>query len=182
MGFEHGMSRRTLVTLAVCLLAMPELVGARPRAPAPPRGPARTGAARPSTPAPPSTDAPPRVAAKASLRYLGLGADHVGPSAQLGGDGEDDAREALATAGKYDEAIEQPRRQQKQRQTAGVSPAARARFWGLIRQIAGSGKTVFVTTHYMDEAEQCGRIALMNTGRLIALDAPDALKAVTAKK
>lgn len=90
MGFEHGMSRRTLVTLAVCLLAMPELVGARPRAPAPPRGPARTGAARPSTPAPPSTDAPPRVAAKASLRYLGLGADHVGPSAQLGGDGEDD--------------------------------------------------------------------------------------------
>ena len=61
--------------------------------------------------------------------------------------------------------------------TAGVSPAARARFWGLIRQIAGSGKTVFVTTHYMDEAEQCGRIALMNTGRLIALDAPDALKA-----
>lgn len=60
--------------------------------------------------------------------------------------------------------------------TAGVSPAARARFWGLIRAIAGSGKTVFVTTHYMDEAEQCGRIALMRDGKLIALDAPEGLK------
>jgi ABC-2 type transport system ATP-binding protein len=61
--------------------------------------------------------------------------------------------------------------------TAGVAPAARARFWGLIRRIAGTGKTVFVTTHYMDEAEQCGRIALMRSGRLIALDSPDGLKA-----
>jgi ABC-2 type transport system ATP-binding protein len=60
--------------------------------------------------------------------------------------------------------------------TAGVAPAARARFWGLIRRIAGAGKTVFVTTHYMDEAEQCGRIALMRTGRLIALDSPAGLK------
>jgi ABC-2 type transport system ATP-binding protein len=61
--------------------------------------------------------------------------------------------------------------------TAGVAPAARARFWTLIRKIAASGKTVFVTTHYMDEAEQCGRIALMRAGRLIALDEPEALKA-----
>jgi ABC-2 type transport system ATP-binding protein len=60
--------------------------------------------------------------------------------------------------------------------TAGVAPAARARFWGLIRRIAGSGKTVFVTTHYMDEAEQCGRIALMRAGKLIALDSPAGLK------
>ncbi len=60
--------------------------------------------------------------------------------------------------------------------TAGVAPAARARFWSLIRRIADSGKTVFVTTHYMDEAEQCGRIALMRGGKLIALDAPEALK------
>ena len=60
--------------------------------------------------------------------------------------------------------------------TAGVAPAARARFWRLIRRIADSGKTVFVTTHYMDEAEQCGRIALMRGGKLIALDAPEALK------
>ncbi|TBR17667.1 ABC transporter ATP-binding protein [bacterium] len=60
--------------------------------------------------------------------------------------------------------------------TAGVAPAARARFWGLIRKIAAAGKTVFVTTHYMDEAEQCGRIALMSAGKLVALDAPGTLK------
>src|ERR1700733_3990292 len=60
--------------------------------------------------------------------------------------------------------------------TAGVTPAARARFWALIREIAGRGKTVFVTTHYMDEAEQCGRIALMRSGELIALDTPAGLK------
>ncbi len=60
--------------------------------------------------------------------------------------------------------------------TAGVSPAARAKFWSLIRKIAGSGKTVFVTTHYMDEAEQCTRIALMRDGELIALDSPEDLK------
>jgi ABC-2 type transport system ATP-binding protein len=60
--------------------------------------------------------------------------------------------------------------------TAGVTPASRSRFWSLIRKIAASGKTVFVTTHYMDEAEQCGRIALMRTGALIALDSPDGLK------
>jgi ABC-2 type transport system ATP-binding protein len=60
--------------------------------------------------------------------------------------------------------------------TAGVTPVARQRFWTLIRKIAERGKTVFVTTHYMDEAEQCGRIALMRTGKLIALDTPEKLK------
>jgi ABC-2 type transport system ATP-binding protein len=60
--------------------------------------------------------------------------------------------------------------------TAGVTPASRNKFWNLIRKIAASGKTVFVTTHYMDEAEQCGRIALMRTGELIALDTPSGLK------
>lgn len=60
--------------------------------------------------------------------------------------------------------------------TAGVSPASRARFWALIRKVTALGKTVIVTTHYMDEAEQCGRIALMRTGRLIALDSPAGLK------
>lgn len=60
--------------------------------------------------------------------------------------------------------------------TAGVSPAYRQRFWQLIREVAGTGKTVFVTTHYMDEAEQCGRIALMKEGQLIALDSPENLK------
>lgn len=60
--------------------------------------------------------------------------------------------------------------------TAGVSPASRARFWELIRKVTGLGKTVIVTTHYMDEAEQCGRIALMRAGKLIALDSPAGLK------
>lgn len=60
--------------------------------------------------------------------------------------------------------------------TAGVTPASRARFWALIRQIAQEGKTVFVTTHYMDEAEHCERIGLMREGKLIALDTPRGLK------
>jgi ABC-2 type transport system ATP-binding protein len=60
--------------------------------------------------------------------------------------------------------------------TAGVTPVSRSRFWALIRKIAAAGKTVFVTTHYMDEAEQCGRIALMRSGELIALDTPEGLK------
>lgn len=60
--------------------------------------------------------------------------------------------------------------------TAGVTPAARARFWALIRDLAKLGKTVFVTTHYMDEAEHCERIALMKTGEIVALDTPINLK------
>lgn len=60
--------------------------------------------------------------------------------------------------------------------TAGVSPASRSLFWSLIRRLAKQGKTVFVTTHYMDEAEQCERIALMRDGKIIALDSPDGLK------
>jgi len=60
--------------------------------------------------------------------------------------------------------------------TAGVTPAGRDRFWKLIRQVASRGKTVFVTTHYMDEAEQCGRVGLMREGRLVALDTPAGLK------
>ncbi|MDD5656794.1 MAG: ABC transporter ATP-binding protein [Elusimicrobia bacterium] len=63
--------------------------------------------------------------------------------------------------------------------TAGVAPAARERFWSLIRELSKAGKTVFVTTHYMDEAENCGRIALMRAGRIIALDTPDGLKQAT---
>lgn len=60
--------------------------------------------------------------------------------------------------------------------TAGVTPAARTRFWSLIRRLSTGGKTVFVTTHYMDEAEQCERIALLRAGKLILLDTPSGLK------
>ncbi|HTA75747.1 MAG TPA: ABC transporter ATP-binding protein [bacterium] len=60
--------------------------------------------------------------------------------------------------------------------TAGVSPVFRARFWSIIQGLSKRGKTVFVTTHYMDEAEQCGRIALMRDGRIIANGSPAELK------
>lgn len=60
--------------------------------------------------------------------------------------------------------------------TAGTSPQTRAAFWALIRRLAEMGKTVFVTTHYMDEAEYCGRIALMERGKIIALGTPQELK------
>jgi ABC-2 type transport system ATP-binding protein len=60
--------------------------------------------------------------------------------------------------------------------TAGVDPAARRDFWRLIRELAAAGTTVFVTTHYLDEAEYCRRIGLMVDGRLVALDTPAALK------
>jgi ABC-2 type transport system ATP-binding protein len=60
--------------------------------------------------------------------------------------------------------------------TAGVDPAARRRFWELIRDLASGGTTLFVTTHYMDEAENCRRVGLMVSGRLPALDTPAGLK------
>jgi ABC-2 type transport system ATP-binding protein len=60
--------------------------------------------------------------------------------------------------------------------TAGVDPVARRGFWRLIRGLAREGTTVFVTTHYLDEAEYCARIGLMVDGRLVALDTPAALK------
>ena len=61
--------------------------------------------------------------------------------------------------------------------TSGVDPISRRSFWDLIYQFADAGTTVFVSTHYMEEAEYCHRLALMNRGRLIALDRPAALRA-----
>jgi ABC-2 type transport system ATP-binding protein len=61
--------------------------------------------------------------------------------------------------------------------TSGVDPVARRAFWDLINEMADAGTTVLVTTHYMEEAEHCRRLALMNRGRLIALDSPSALRA-----
>ena len=63
--------------------------------------------------------------------------------------------------------------------TTGVAPMARVRFWSLIKKLAADGKTIFVTTHYMDEAENCDRIALMRAGELIAIDSPANLKKQT---
>jgi ABC-2 type transport system ATP-binding protein len=60
--------------------------------------------------------------------------------------------------------------------TSGVDPVSRRRFWELIYTLADRGTTIFVSTHYMVEAEYCHRLALMNRGRLIALDSPGALR------
>jgi ABC-2 type transport system ATP-binding protein len=60
--------------------------------------------------------------------------------------------------------------------TSGVDPISRRRFWDLIYTLTAQGITVFVTTHYMEEAEYCQRLALMNRGRLIALDTPMQLR------
>jgi ABC-2 type transport system ATP-binding protein len=60
--------------------------------------------------------------------------------------------------------------------TSGVDPISRGRFWDLIASLAADGTTVLVSTHYMEEAEYCHRIGLMNRGRLIALDRPGALR------
>ncbi len=60
--------------------------------------------------------------------------------------------------------------------TGGVDPLTRRQFWELIYESAGKGITVFVTTHYMDEAEYCDRISIMNEGRIVALDTPENLK------
>lgn len=60
--------------------------------------------------------------------------------------------------------------------TSGVDPISRRRFWDLIYTLTEEGITVFVSTHYMEEAEYCHRLALMNRGRLIALDTPARLR------
>ncbi|MEJ2548944.1 MAG: ATP-binding cassette domain-containing protein, partial [Gemmatimonadota bacterium] len=65
--------------------------------------------------------------------------------------------------------------------TSGVDPAARRTFWDLIYEMAESGTTILVSTHYMEEAEYCGRVALMNRGRLIALDRPASLRSSLAE-
>ena len=61
--------------------------------------------------------------------------------------------------------------------TSGVDPLSRRRFWDLIYEMAGRQITVFVTTHYMDEAEYCDRLALIDRGKIIALGTPAELKA-----
>ena len=65
--------------------------------------------------------------------------------------------------------------------TSGVDPEARRAFWDVIYTLAEAGKTVFVSTHYMDEAEHCGRLAILDHGRLLAMDTPTALKREVVK-
>ena len=60
--------------------------------------------------------------------------------------------------------------------TSGVDPLSRRLFWELIQRMSGEGVTIFVTTHYMDEAEYCNRLALMYSGELVALGTPSELR------
>jgi ABC-2 type transport system ATP-binding protein len=60
--------------------------------------------------------------------------------------------------------------------TSGVDPTARRAFWDLIYELAESGVTILVTTHYMDEAEYCERVGVMRDGKLLAMDTPTNLK------
>ena len=72
--------------------------------------------------------------------------------------------------------VHQPRLLFLDEPTSGVDPLARRSFWDLIYQLVEQGVTALVTTHYMDEAEYCGRVGIMRDGRLMALDSPSALR------
>ena len=61
--------------------------------------------------------------------------------------------------------------------TAGVDPVSRREFWRLLYVMSEEGRTIFVTTHYMDEAEHCHRLAFIQRGRLVALGSPESIKA-----
>ena len=61
--------------------------------------------------------------------------------------------------------------------TSGVDPISRRRFWNLIGELAGKGATVLVTTHFLEEAEHCDRIAIIHAGKLAAMGTPSELKA-----
>lgn len=65
--------------------------------------------------------------------------------------------------------------------TSGVSPTSRRSFFNIIQELAAQGTTIIVSTHFMDEAERCNRIAFFAEGRLLAYDSPDNLKTMTIK-
>jgi len=65
--------------------------------------------------------------------------------------------------------------------TSGVDPVSRRKFWELIQQMVSEGITVFVTTHYMDEAEYCNRLVLIDRGRIVAMGTPTELKTRSLK-
>jgi ABC-2 type transport system ATP-binding protein len=73
--------------------------------------------------------------------------------------------------------VHQPRLLFLDEPSSGVDPVARRAFWDLIYRLSGEGITIVVTTHYMDEAEYCQRVGIMQAGKLLALDTPERMKA-----
>ena len=108
-----------------------------------------------------------------AVRQAGLGGKEDRPTGSLPGGWKQ--RLALACA-----VLHRPRVLFLDEPTGGVDPVSRRRFWSLIDALAAEGVTVIVTTHYLDEAEHCSRLALMHAGRLVALGAPADLKQVFA--
>ncbi len=112
-----------------------------------------------------------RIAQRSQLLFDFIGMQKIPPGPVKDLSGGDKQIIALAAAILHDPELvflDEP--------TAGTSPQMRQTFWRLIQRLAQRGKTVFVTTHYMDEAENCGRIALMEKGKMVALDTPASLK------
>lgn len=72
--------------------------------------------------------------------------------------------------------VHQPRLLFLDEPSSGVDPVTRRNFWEVIYRLAAAGVTILVTTHYMDEAEYCQRVGIMQNGRLLAMDSPDRLK------
>ena len=110
-----------------------------------------------------------RARIEAVLERTGLSAEH----ATLARDLPQGFRQRLALACAI---LHEPEILFLDEPTAGVDPAARQNFFGLVRELSASGTTVFVTTHHMEEAEYCDRVGLMAAGRLVAMDVPKRLK------
>jgi ABC-2 type transport system ATP-binding protein len=108
-----------------------------------------------------------------AIRMADLGGKEVLATRSLPGGWKQ--RLALACA-----LLHQPRLVFLDEPTGGVDPISRRRFWGLIDTLAADGVTIIVTTHYLDEAERCDRIALLDQGRLVALGSVAELKNVFA--
>jgi ABC-2 type transport system ATP-binding protein len=108
-----------------------------------------------------------RIAELTELLELGRFADEISRKLPVGW------RQRLALGAAI---LHQPRILFLDEPTGGVDPVFRRRFWGLLYRLAESGVAIFVTTHYMDEAEYCGRVSIMHAGRIIEQGRPFDLK------
>lgn len=106
---------------------------------------------------------------KTLLQQLGLGKNHNVPFSKLSGGQKQRLFIALAL-------VNDPQVVFLDELTTGLDPQARRTMWDLVREIRNEGKTVFLTTHYMEEAERlCDRVAIIDQGRIVALDSPENL-------